>query len=280
MTRRRRLSGTALVLAALFASCGPITGASGTASPDPLSGTYDVKGGGAAYEVFQALSDGFRKRHPAVRFTFEDVGSAAGMKLAATGNIDLATSSAIPSADLTNSLVVVPVGASGTAIVVNAANPVTALTKTQVHDIFAGSIAMWAAVGGAPEPIIVVIRESTSALRSNFDAYFFGGKGVYRSDAIELNTSDDIVRAVTSRTGVVSMLTITGSMLSEKRIRAVTIDGVAPSKANITSGRYPVVRPLFLVYNEKHLKPAVGAFLDFVRGLEGQRIIELVTTGV
>ena len=229
--------------------------------------------------MFLALTDGFRKQHPTVRFTFEDVGSSAGMKLAAGGNIDLATSSAIPTPDITNSLVVVPVGSSGTAVVVNAANPVTALTKAQVRDIFSGTITSWSGVGGAADPIIVVIRESTSALRGNFDAYFFGGKGVYRSDAIELNTGDDIVRAVTSRTGVISMLTISGAMLGDQRIRALTIDGVAPSKTNITSGRYPVIRPLFLVYNEKHLKPAIAAFLEFVRGADGQHIIELVTTG-
>jgi phosphate transport system substrate-binding protein len=279
VTLRRRLSGSALALAALLASCAPLTGTQSTASPDLLSGTYNVKGGGAALEVFQGLSDAFRKQHPTVRFSFEDVGSAAGMKLAATGDVDLATSSAIPSADITNSLVVVPVGASGTAVIVNAANSVTALTKTQVRDIFAGSVVTWSAVGGGPEPIIVVIREATSALRGNFDAYFFGGKGVYRADAIELNTGDDIVRAVTSRTGVISMLTISAAVLGDQRIRALTIDGIAASKINITTGRYPVTRPLFLVYNEKYLKPGIAAFLEFVRGPDGQRIIEQVTGG-
>jgi ABC-type phosphate transport system substrate-binding protein len=53
-----------------------------TAAPastaDPLAGSYSVKGGGATFEIFQALADAFRKQHPLVRFAFEDVGSAAG----------------------------------------------------------------------------------------------------------------------------------------------------------------------------------------------------------
>jgi phosphate transport system substrate-binding protein len=201
------------------------------------------------------------------------------MKLAATGEVDLATSSAVPSADIASSVTVVPVGSSGTAVIVNALNPVRMLTKTQVRDIFAGTVVTWSAVGGAPEQIIVVIREATSALRGNFDAYFLGGKGVYRADAIELNTGDDIVRAVVSRVGVVSMLTISASLLSDTRIRPVAIDGVAATKENISAGRYPVVRPLFLVYNPKRVKPAIAAFLDFVRGAEGRRSVDLVTTG-
>ncbi len=273
MGRRRPFIAPGLAIAVLIASCG------GKPSSDPLAGTYEVKGGGAALEVFQALSDGFRKQHPAVKFTFEDVGSAAGMKLAATGDVDLATSSAAPPADITNSVIVVPVGASGTAVIVGAANRVTALTKVQVRDIFAGQLTNWSAVGGDPAKIVVVVREATSALRGNFDAYFFGGKGTYASDAIELNTGDEIIRAVTSGTGVISMVTISSSVLGDTRIRALTIEGIAPTRENVGSGRYPVIRPLFLVYSEKYVKPAIAAFLAFVRSADGKQIIEHLTTG-
>jgi phosphate transport system substrate-binding protein len=271
----RRLVVSTFAIASLVVACAPAP----SASPDPLAGTYTVKGGGAALEVFQALSDAFRNQHPMVRFIFEDVGSAAGMKLAASGAVDLATASATPPPDIASSVVLVPVGTSGTAVVVGATNRVTALTKTQVRDIFAGQMTDWSEVGGEAGKIVVVIREAGSALRSNFDAFFFGGKGSYAPDAIELSTGDEIIRAVTSRPGVISMVTISGSLLADRRIRGLTIDGIAPSKDNITAGRYPVVRPLFLVYSEKYVKPAVADFLRFVRSADGQHIIDLVTTG-
>ncbi len=246
---------------------------------DPLAGTYDVKGGGAAKDVFDALSAAFRKQHPSVRFSFDDVGSSAGMKLASTGDVDLATSSAVPSKDIASLVSVAPVGSSGTAVIVNAANPVAGLTKTQVRDIFAGAITDWSTVGGEHTKIIAIIREATSALRSNFDAYFFGGKGTYRADALELNTGDDIVRAVAGQGGVISMVTVTASLRSDERVRALAIDGVAPTKENILSGQYKVVRPLYLVYSASHVKPAIAAFLDFVRSADGQRVIDLASTG-
>ena len=271
----RRLVVSTLAITSLILGCAPAP----SASPDPVAGTFAVKGGGAALEVFQALSDAFRTQHPKVYFDFEDIGSAAGMKLAASGNVDLATSSATPAPDIANSVVTVPVGTSGTAVVVGATNRVTALTKTQIRDIFAGQITNWSEVGGDTGKIVVVIRESGSALRNNFDAFFFAGKGVYAPDAIELSTGAEIIRAVTSRPGVISMVTISGSLLTDQRLRGLAIDGIAPSKDNITAGRYPVVRPLYLVYSEKYVKPAVSAFLSFVRSAEGQHIIELVTTG-
>jgi phosphate transport system substrate-binding protein len=264
-----------LVIVALMAACAPVT----ATKEDPLAGTYTAKGGGAPLDVFQALGDGFRKQHPKVRFTFEDIGSTAGMKLAATGDVDLATSSALPASDIAPSLTVVPVGSSGTAVIVGAANTVTGLTKLQIREIFAGTVGNWSAVGGEPGKIIVVIREASSALRSNFDLYFFGGKGTYTSNAIELNSGPDVVRAVTSTPGVISTVTMSASVLADTRIRGIAIDGIAPTKENVTSGRYPVIRPLFLVCNEKHAKPAVAAFLTFVRGPEGKRIIEQTSAG-
>ncbi len=68
-------------------------------------------------------------------------------------------------------------------------------------------------------------------------------------------------------------------MLGDKRIRAVAIDGVAATKENISAGTYPVIRPLFLVYNPKKVKPAIAAFVDFVSSADGRHIVDLVTTG-
>jgi len=263
--------------ALLLAACASRTGAP-SAPPDPLAGSYVVKGGGAPLDVFTALSEEFRRQHPTVRFTFSDVGSAAGMRLAATGEVDLATSSAPPPPELRDKVGLVPVGVSGTGVIVNAANPVTDLTRIQVHDIFSGAVADWGDVGGSREKIIVVIRESTSALRSNFDAYFFDGKPAYPSSALELNSGTDIVAAVSARTGVVSMVTLTEKIRSDQHVRFLSLDGVAPTKKNVQTGAYPVLRPLYLVRNAQQVAPAIAAFLDFVRSAEGQRVIESITS--
>ena len=266
------LTLSALVLTA----CAPRASAP-SAAPDPLAGTYIVKGGGAPLDVFTALSDEFRKQHPTVRFTFSDVGSAAGMRLAASGEVDLATSSAPPPPELRDKVGLVPVGVSGTGVIVNATNPITNLTRMQVRDVFSGAIADWSDIGGARERIIVVIRESTSALRSNFDSYFFDGKPAYTSSALELNSGTDIVAAVSARTGVISMVTLTEKIRSDQHVRFLALDGVTPTKQNLQSGAYPVLRPLYLVRNAQKIVPAIAAFLDFVRGPEGQRIIESIT---
>lgn len=277
MSVHRTTVASLTLSALLLAACASRTSAP-SAPPDPLAGSYIVKGGGAPLDVFTALSEEFRRQHPTVRFTFSDVGSAAGMRLAATGEVDLATSSAPPPPELRDKVGLVPVGVSGTGVIVNAANPVTDLTRIQVRDIFSGTVADWGDVGGSREKIIVVIRESTSALRSNFDAYFFDGKPAYPSSALELNSGTDIVAAVSARTGVVSMVTLTEKIRSDQHVRFLSLDGVAPTKKNVQTGAYPVLRPLYLVRNAQQVAPAIAAFLDFVRSAEGQRIIDSITS--
>jgi len=254
-------------------------GASATPRPtDAFAGVYRVEGGGAPLDVFNALSAEFSRRHPGVKFDFQDTGSSAGMTLVASGDTDLATSSADPPAAIRDQIDVVPVGVSGTAVIVAAGNPVTALTRSQVGDIFSGKIRDWIEVGGRRGPILVCVREVASAIRSNFEAFFFTAKPSYPSNAIELNNIDQMINAVAGDTATIGYLTINQQSLSESRIRMLSIDGVAATRDNLRSGSYPVRRPLYLVANHTRVKPAIAAFLEFVRGPDGQRIIDSTTS--
>jgi len=46
------------------------------------------------------------------------------------------------------------------------------------------------------------------------------------------------------------------------RIRAATVDGIAPTRTNISSGIYPISRPLFLYVNDEHL-PRTDGLADY-----------------
>ena len=258
-------------VAVVCTSCGP--------TRDPLAGSYLVKGGGAPRETFLALSTEFSARHPGVNFEFEDIGSKPGMSLVVSGAIDLATSSTEPDASLRDKVGVVPIGVGGTAIVTGAMNPVSNLTREQVRAIFAGEITDWSAVGGDPGRIRVVMRNANSAIRLSFESYFFGGKATYAKDMFEVSDMGQTITAVKDRGDVISIITISDKSLSESGIKLLSLDGIAPTKQNLQSGVYPVRRPLFLVFNPQTVRPAIQAFLDFVRSPDGQRIIAEKSAG-
>lgn len=275
MRRLRTLS--LIIFAALFAvSCGG-AGLPTPATPDPLSGQYIVNGGGGALENVKALTDAFVKLHPTITWQgLGDIGSSAGVNLAISGETDLG----YISRDLTDAekgkVEALSIGASGTAVAVSSANPVKALTKDQVAKIFTGAITDWKDVGGTPGKIRVLIRESTAATRSAFEAYFFDGKKpTYAPGAIEVSTIEETSKAINSFKESIGMVTMNATTFGNTQIAFATVDGVAATRENLNSGRYQVRRPLYLVYNPATAssKPAIKAFLDFVKGSEGQKIL-------
>jgi phosphate transport system substrate-binding protein len=62
--------------------------------------------------------------------------------------------------------------------------------------------------------------------------------------------------------------------LVDRRVRAVAVDGVLPTHDTILAKTYAVVRPfLFLTHGEPN--PAARAYIDYVCGAEGQRLLGL-----
>jgi len=150
---------------------------------------------------------------------------------------------------------------------------VTGLTKEQVRGIYEGKITDWSAVGGKQGKITALIRESSAATRSAFESFFFDGKPALSKDVIEVYEIDETIKSLQSFKDSIGMVTVNSRTVAESSIRLISIDGVAPTRANIQSGAYKIRRPLFLLYNSTSVRPAMQAFLDFVRGPEGQRIL-------
>ncbi|MCL1862451.1 MAG: substrate-binding domain-containing protein [Defluviitaleaceae bacterium] len=56
-------------------------------------------------------------------------------------------------------------------------------------------------------------------------------------------------------------------------VTAISVDGVAPTAANVQNGSYPLFRTFYLAVREER-DPATQEFLDFVLSAEGQAIAE------
>jgi phosphate transport system substrate-binding protein len=265
-----------VLVALLVASCG---GANPIAKPtdDPLAGTYVLKGGGGALDAVKALTSGFSSTHPTVLWQgFDDVGSDAGVSLTVSGNVDLGYISRDLRTAEKGTVETLAIGASGTGVGVNGTNTIKALTKDQVAKIFTGQITDWKDVGGTPGTIRVLLREPESSTRSAFESYFFGStKPVYSKNAIEVFQIDETLKALGSFKDSIGMMTMNAKAFSTSDVRLLTIDTIAATRDTLANGTYPIRRPLYFVSHTEpaKVKPTIKAFLDFVKGPEGQKIL-------
>ena len=267
-----------LVLTALLvASCGGANPIGARPTPDPLAGSYVTKGGGGALDAATPLTAAFSALHPTVVWQgLDDIGSDAGVKLTIAGQLDLGYISRDLKPAERGTVATVPIGASGTGVGVSTSNPVKALSKEQIAKIFTGVITDWKDVGGTPGKIRVLLREPDSSTRSAFEGYFFDGKKpTYAKDAVEVFQIDETLEAISSFKDSIGMMTMNAKTFGTPAVRLLSIDGVAATRENLNNGSYQIRRPLYFVHHlePEKVKPAIKAFLDFVKGPEGQKIL-------
>jgi len=262
-----------IFLSSLVAACGVPTPP--TASLDPLHGQYSATGGGGAVPAVQALAARFKELHPGVVWTVTETGSDAAISLAASGNVDLGFISRDLKESEKTKVGALSIGFSGTAVIVNAANPVTNLTRDQVRRIYVGEITNWSQVGGIDEPIRPFIREANAATRTSFEAYIFGtAKPTYAKAVAEVFEVEATFSAVASFRGSIGIATVGARTAQDTALRMIAIDGIFPTLENLADGSYKIERPLYLVYpaGGTAIKPAVQGFLDFAKSPEGQKV--------
>jgi phosphate transport system substrate-binding protein len=272
MLRKLRAIGLSLLCVGLFIGCSAPSAAPAKAL-DPLAGHYTIKGGGSAMSATKRLADSFAKAHAGVTFDLEDVGSDGGIALVAEGAIDLGMIGRDLKPSEAGQVETVPIGITASGFVVRADNPVSTLTRAQLRDIFSGTVTDWAQVGGQPGPISVFVREPESATRLAFEAFVFDGKPKLAPNSVEVYEKDPMFNAIRGLRGGIGMATLDSSALTDSSVRFVGIDGVPATLETIKSGSYPLRRPLYITYRPNTLKPATQAFIDYLRGPDGQQLI-------
>ena len=248
-----RLLTLAFVLPAMFlAGCSAQSGAAKT--------VLTVTGSTTILPIAEVAAEMFHVRHSDLRVLVAGVGSSAGIESVTKGTSDIGTSSReLTPQEKTLGLVDTPVAFDAIAVIVNPANPVKALSKTQAADIFEGKITNWKQVGGPDEPIGVVNRDEASGTRDAFSKIVLGGAAFDSRAAVLPGTGQ--VRAV-----VADSLTAVGYIslgFVDKSVKAVSIDGVVPTEKTVADGTYPVSRKLhfFTVGVPSGLKKT---YIDFV----------------
>ena len=83
----------------------------------------------------------------------------------------------------------------------------------------------------------------------------------------------DMARELAATPGAIGMTTTTVADQSSGKIKALSLDGTAPTEANVTAGTYRLVREVFLVV-KANAPAAVKSFIAFVKSADGAKVIK------
>jgi len=267
-----------LVLAILVTGCGQSAAPMETETEEetgaeeaPEAASIMIAGSDSEVNLVTRLAEEYMIVNPHVAIAVTGGGSGVGISSLIDGGIDIANSSRpmkeAEEADLKEKqgqdTHAVRFAVDGVAVVVHQDNPVAELTVDQIGAIYRGEIANWSEVGGEDLAITLYGRQSTSGTY-----VFFMEKVVqadYSPEMRNLAGTSDIVEAVTNDLGGIGYAAI--GYATKDGIKAVLVAADEASEAfdptileNVTSGDYPLTRPL---YQFVIGKPS-GAILDFL----------------
>jgi len=224
--------------------------------------------GSTAFQPFaEKLADQYMSIHPDVSITIQGGGSALGIQSALSGAAQIGMADLVKLPQEAATLKNIIVARDGIAMVVHPSNAIKGITTEQVRGIFNGTIKNWKEVGGNDHAIAVISREAGSGTRSSFEKII--GQVSLTQDALIQDSNGTIRETVANDTFAIGYLS--HGLINEK-IKAVPVDGAGCTEKDIAEGRYPLVRPVFLVYNPT-VSPACQTFLDYLVSEEAQTLI-------
>jgi len=219
------VSAVALCVTALLAGCG-----GGGSAP---GADVTIAGSTAMLPLVKQAAQDYETAHPDARVSVSGGGSRVGITQAAQKGADIGDSDIVAPDE--PSLIDHHVAAVTFAVIVNAQSRVTRLTRSQIHDVFTGKVTNWKAVGGADQTISIINRPDSSGTRAVFVSNVMGGVQPLAASMTE-DSSGTVAAEVAQTPGATSY--VATSYIRSPQIAAVSIDGVAPTTANVIAGKY------------------------------------------
>ena len=256
----------AVMALSLFAGCGQKANDNGTTT----GGTVSTDGSTSMEKVIGALGESFMEANSGTTFTYNPTGSGSGIQAVSEGRCDIGLSSrALKDDEKASGLKETIVALDGIAIIVNPQNPVKDLSLKQIAKIYTGEITNWKDVGGEDAEIVRIGREAGSGTRDGFESITETKDACqYRQ---ELTSTGDVITTVSQNPNAIGYASLAAIKDS---VKALTVNGVAPTEATVKDGTYLVQRPFVLVTKEgAALSETAQKFFDFATSADAASII-------
>ena len=257
---------TVVMVLSLFAGCGQKANDNGTTT----GGTVATDGSTSMEKVIGALGESFMEANKGTTFTYNPTGSGSGIQAVSEGRCDIGLSSrALKDDEKDSGLKETTLALDGIAIIVNPQNPVQDLTLEQIAKIYTGEITNWKDVGGEDAEIVLIGREAGSGTRDGFESITDTKDACqYRQ---ELTSTGDVITTVSQNPNAIGYASLAAIKDS---VKALTVNGVAPTEATVKDGTYLVQRPFVLVTKEgAALNETAQKFFDFATSADAASII-------
>jgi len=242
----------------------------------PAKEVIKIGGTGCALGTIKLIADAFEQTHPqyAVR-VLPSLDSSGGILAVTEGAIDIGLSSRpLKDEERGNGLVEKEYGRTPFLFAANGRLSVRGLSTGELVAIYGGKRQTWPdgrrirlVLRPRTDSDNVIIRNISDEMdRALEDA-------LSRKGMLVGLTSQDSNLLIERTPGAMGTSTLTEWFAEKRSFRPLSLNGVKPSVAALAEGRYPLIRPLYLILPARQ-SDAVSLFVNFVSSRQGRRILE------
>ncbi|MCA9875030.1 MAG: substrate-binding domain-containing protein [Anaerolineales bacterium] len=233
-------------------------------TPTPPPETLHIGIATAAQPLADLVADPYAQFTDRAHLQFVPADTAVLLNDLAAGNLDAVLVHALP-AD--SGFWFNPVAWDGLVVVVGANNPVEGLSRAEVQAVFNGRITNWSSLGGPDQPITLLSRERGSGARTLFEQRIMAAQRL-SINAMLLGDNAALLESLAATPGAVGY-TMLGSV---EGVKALALDGMAPTTASTADESYPLAAPLYFVAPAEP-QGELRVFLSWLQSAEGQAVI-------
>jgi phosphate transport system substrate-binding protein len=233
-------------LAAVFAFAFSLLAVGGCSGSQQRTDQIVVSGSTTILPIAEQASESFTEKNPSTSVLVSGLGSSAGIEAVSAGTTQIGTSSRdLKDEEKTLGLVDTPIAYDGIAVIVSPENPISDLSVEQLRAVFSGEITNWKQLGGTDRPIELVNRDEASGTREAFKKIVMGDTLFDRRAAVLPGTGQvrDVVARAPGAIGYIS-LGFVEPRFNNVPVKALKVDGVAPSEKTVADQSYPIGRRL------------------------------------
>ena len=247
------------------------------AMPASAQTTLKVDGSTGAMPLVAALAKAYEAKTQNIKVEIgKGLGTKARIEALNAGSIDIAVAShGLKIDDLVKQgMSVDEIARTPVVFGANSSVPVTNLSQAQICAIYSGTLTNWKEAGSTDLAVAARTRPDSEVDAEVARDGIACLKTLKMADAVKvMQRGGDMAKELAATAGAIGMTTTTVAEQSGGKIKALSLDGVAPTEANVTAGTYRLVREVFLVV-KGNSSPVAKAFLAFVKSTDGAKVIK------
>jgi phosphate transport system substrate-binding protein len=246
------------------------------------AGNITVKGSDTMIILAQKWAQVYMSKNPGTQIQVTGGGSGTGLAALQNKTTDICNASRkIRGSEIANCIksfnrrpTEYKVALDGLSVFVNESSPVKELTMQQLEMIFTGRTKNWQEVGGPDARIEVYSRENSSGTYEFFKEVVLKGQD-YTARAKTMPGTAAVLQAVAKdKNGIGYGGAGYGKGAKHLAIkRDATSPAIEPNEETVVKGTYPIWRYLYCYLNPALDKGEVAAYLNWIRGDEGQSVV-------